>query len=224
VRDGKGARDRGVPLPRPLLTRLRHYWKHERAVSATSYLFVPPNALQKTFIAARKDAGITKNASIHTLRHSYATHLLESGISLRTIQHVLGHKVNRLRVLLDEATSSEGDASFPRSTGLDPPTIVNDFVGERTQETRKRVVTTTIATVRQIVAGCDPHIGFRGSAPGQEDGCRDIVAVHSADRHAGSQIHRNPNREVELKTQPARVAHHGVADLWMTAASVDAQT
>jgi hypothetical protein len=51
--------------------------------------------LQKTFIAARKDAGITKDAPIHTLRHSYVTHLLESGISLRTIQQVLGHKSMR---------------------------------------------------------------------------------------------------------------------------------
>jgi integrase/recombinase XerD len=112
VRDGKGARDRGVPLPRPLLTRLRHYWKHERAASATSYLFVPPNGssplhettLQKTFIAARKDAGINKDASIHTLRHSYATHLLESGISLRTIQQVLGHKSMRTTELYMHVT------------------------------------------------------------------------------------------------------------------------
>jgi site-specific recombinase XerD len=112
VRDGKGARDRGVPLPRPLLTRLRHYWKHERAVSSTKYLFVPPNGdcplhettLQETFSAARKDAGINKHASIHTLRHSYATHLLESGVSLRTIQQVLGHKSMRTTELYMHVT------------------------------------------------------------------------------------------------------------------------
>jgi site-specific recombinase XerD len=103
VRDGKGAKDRAVPLPTPLLARLRHYWKHERAPSATPYLFVAPHAqaplhdttLQKTFTAARTDAGTSKQASVHTLRHSYATHLLESGISLRTIQQVLGHKSMR---------------------------------------------------------------------------------------------------------------------------------
>jgi site-specific recombinase XerD len=103
VRDGKGAKDRGVPLPRPLLSRLRHFWKHDRPASPTRYLFVADNGhapldettLQKTFTAVRKEIRLEKHASIHTLRHSYATHLLESGISLRTIQMVLGHKTLR---------------------------------------------------------------------------------------------------------------------------------
>jgi site-specific recombinase XerD len=112
VRDGKGARDRGVPLPRPLLTRLRQYWKTERPRSSTAFLFVPPDGtaplhettLQKTFVAARADARLEKAASIHTLRHSYATHLLEAGVSLRTIQQVLGHKSMRTTELYMHVT------------------------------------------------------------------------------------------------------------------------
>jgi site-specific recombinase XerD len=112
VRDGKGARDRGVPLPRPLLERLRRYWKTERPASATKYLFVPSGGkaplhettLQKTFLAARADARLEKEATIHTLRHSYATHLLEAGISLRTIQQVLGHKSLRTTELYMHVT------------------------------------------------------------------------------------------------------------------------
>lgn len=113
VRNGKGARDRGVPLPRPLLARLRTYWKEHRPASETKVVFVPQDGegpfhettLQKTFRAVSTELGLQKHASIHTLRHSYATHLLESGISLRTIQHVLGHKSMRTTELYMHVTT-----------------------------------------------------------------------------------------------------------------------
>ena len=74
VRDGKGARDRGIPLPRPLLLRLRRYWKEERPkvdspllfVRAKDALAIDDTTLQKTFTAARHQIGLLKDASIHT--------------------------------------------------------------------------------------------------------------------------------------------------------------
>ena len=112
VRDGKGGVDRGVPLPRPLLARLRRYWKEDRPACATPHLFVAEGraaplhetTLQKTFKAALLDAGVAKDASIHTLRHSYATHLLEAGVTLRTIQQVLGHRSLRTTELYMHVT------------------------------------------------------------------------------------------------------------------------
>lgn len=112
VRDGKGAKDRAVPLPRPLLGRLRRYWRDERPNSPTKFLFVARGAtapldettLQKTLSAARVDIALEKHATVHTLRHSYATHLLEAGVSLRTIQQVLGHKSLRTTELYMHVT------------------------------------------------------------------------------------------------------------------------
>lgn len=105
VRAGKGARDRYVPLPQPTLERLRHHWKthrHPRWVfpapgrsgirepEATRYL--PISSVQKVFRQSLKEVGIQKDAHVHTLRHSYATHLLEEGVDIRMISEYLGHK------------------------------------------------------------------------------------------------------------------------------------
>jgi len=97
VRNGKGGKDRCVPLPVRLLELLREYWKLRRP---RLYLFTNPKCseplstttLQKTFKIALIQSQIRKEASIHTLRHSYATHLLEKGINLRVIQELLGHQ------------------------------------------------------------------------------------------------------------------------------------
>ncbi len=112
VRNGKGQKDRAVTLPRPLLHRLRRYWKDDRPRVASSRLFIAersgkpphPTTLQKTFIAARKDIDLDKRASIHTLRHSYATHLLESGVTLPTIQKLLGHRAMKTTMIYMHVT------------------------------------------------------------------------------------------------------------------------
>jgi integrase/recombinase XerD len=97
VRQGKGGKDRYVPLAERTLELLRAYWQGTRP---RPWLFpsrhpqtpLPPTTLQKTFKLVVRQSGLAKDASIHTLRHSYATHLLERGVSLRLIQELLSHK------------------------------------------------------------------------------------------------------------------------------------
>ena len=86
VKNGKGAKDRTVPLPMPLLDRLRHYWKHDRPRSQEKLLFVSAEGtpihettLQKTFSAARRDATLVQHATIHTLRHNAEFRIMPSG-------------------------------------------------------------------------------------------------------------------------------------------------
>jgi len=97
VRCGKGQKDRLVPLSPRLLTELRRYWKEVRS---PRYLFpgktfdrpLSSTTIQKTFKAAAIKAGVRKRVTPHTLRHSYATGLLEAGVDLLTIGQLLGHK------------------------------------------------------------------------------------------------------------------------------------
>jgi site-specific recombinase XerD len=67
-----------------------------------------PTTLQKTFIAARKDAALAKHATIHSLRHSYATHLLESGVTIATIQKLLGHSAMNTTMVYMHVTQTSG--------------------------------------------------------------------------------------------------------------------
>jgi site-specific recombinase XerD len=111
IRSGKGNKDRCVPLPEPILGQLRQFWlTHRHAV----YVFpkrhrggaVPgatgsmlSKSVGRAFGAARADSGVTKAATVHSLRHSWATHLLEAGVPVQLIQQWMGHSSPRTTAL-----------------------------------------------------------------------------------------------------------------------------
>lgn len=123
IRDGKGGKDRYVPLPEKMLPELRAFWRtHRNPV----YLFPAPergavampvatrpmhrSGVQTAFRLAVRGVGIHKKVSVHTLRHSYATHLLEAGVNQRVIQGCLGHSSPETTAIYTHLTapSTEG--------------------------------------------------------------------------------------------------------------------
>ena len=97
IEQGKGRKDRYTLLGTRLLAELRHYWQVYRPT--LPWLFpqrhkaapLDPSTAQKIYYAAKRRAGITKAGGIHALRHAFATHLLEAGTDLPTLQQLLGH-------------------------------------------------------------------------------------------------------------------------------------
>jgi len=107
----KGKKDRIVPLAESALELLREYFK---VYKPKVYLFNGENSpqysstsLQTVFRKAKMFAGIKKKSSLHTLRHSYATHLLESGVNLRYIQELLGHSSPKTTQIYTHVSSEE---------------------------------------------------------------------------------------------------------------------
>jgi integrase/recombinase XerD len=97
VNQGKGRKDRCVLLPERTLELLREYWRIDRP---PVYLFQSEHSsghvqdwtVRRCFRAVVREMGLKKRVKPHTLRHSYATHLLERGVPLRVIQEFLGHR------------------------------------------------------------------------------------------------------------------------------------
>jgi integrase/recombinase XerD len=124
VESGKGDKDRYVPLPSRALRLLREYWRNDRPLhvaelpackagllspdalfpAGTADGVVGPRSVQRAMKLAVAQCGIKKKASVHTLRHSYATHLLERGVPLPVIQELLGHRSPRTTLIYTHLT------------------------------------------------------------------------------------------------------------------------
>ena len=119
VEQGKGGKDRYAMLSVQLLGILRSYWRRTRP---RDWLFpgrnperpINPKMLAAACQAASEAAGLSKRVTVHTLRHSFATHLLESGTDLRIIQALLGHNHLTTTALYTQvATSTIGKTTSP---------------------------------------------------------------------------------------------------------------
>lgn len=93
---GKRNKERVIPLPESLLLELRAFWKtHRHSTLLFPGFFgnghICRKSVYRAFESAREIAGLDSNVKTHTLRHSFATHLLEDGIDIRIVQALLGH-------------------------------------------------------------------------------------------------------------------------------------
>lgn len=129
VRHGKGDRDRQVALSSVLLEALRVYW---RVYRPSSWLFpgqkadqpMGPSTIQRAVKAARLKAKIAKPATPHTLRHSYATHLMEAGTDLRVIQTLLGHGSLRTTQVYTHVATERVRATRSPLDALSPELVI----------------------------------------------------------------------------------------------------
>jgi site-specific recombinase XerD len=131
VRHGKGDQDRQVALSPVLLEALRTYW---RAYRPPSWLFpgqttdrpLGPSTIQRAVKAARIRARIAKPATAHTLRHSYATHLMEAGTDLRVIQTLLGHRSLKTTAIYTHVATERVRATRSPLDALSPELVISE--------------------------------------------------------------------------------------------------
>lgn len=131
VRHGKGDQDRQVALSPVLLDALRTYW---RAYRPPTWLFpgqtpdhpLGSSTIQRAVKAARVRAGIAKPATAHTLRHSYATHLMEAGTDLRVIQTLLGHRSLRTTAIYTHVATERVRSTRSPLDALGPELVISE--------------------------------------------------------------------------------------------------
>jgi len=127
IRNGKGSKDRAVPLPENILLKLREYWKTHRNRKllfpkrksrdasfnrATTKETIAKRTIQTAMKSALQNSGLNKKATPHTLRHCYATHLLEAGANIKAISKFLGHKSLRPTMIYLHLTNNAEEHSY----------------------------------------------------------------------------------------------------------------
>ena len=127
IRDGKGKKDRAVPIPESMLLKLRKHWKthqnpnllfpklrsrkkrYDRSEIVDS---VAKRTIQGAMKLALKESGLNKRVTPHTLRHCYATHLLEAGANIKAISKFLGHRSLRPTMIYLQLTNHSESQSY----------------------------------------------------------------------------------------------------------------
>ena len=132
VKNGKGRKDRAVPIPDNIYEKLRQYWlihKNRDLLFPTRgssdrescEISIKRRVLQVAFKKALQESGVIRKATPHTLRHSYATHLLEAGVNIRVIQKFLGHRSLRATIVYIHLTGT---------TELRSVNLLNDLMSD----------------------------------------------------------------------------------------------
>ncbi|MCJ8332576.1 MAG: site-specific integrase [Lentisphaeria bacterium] len=122
IRQSKGNKDRYLPLSNALLKDLEYYWKHDRPKVCGTYFFprehywkefkgepISGESLLRAYKIVVAECGISKQVTLHSLRHSFATHLLEHGCSLKSIKELLGHTDIKTTTLYTHLTERSED-------------------------------------------------------------------------------------------------------------------